>query len=118
MSHAGGLVHFSVTAGKAFLTWKNSPSGVHQRLRFNVPAGVNPPSPNTRKACFWRAGRTSKSITPHAEGKVGLAMKLPTPSDFWPGRQQGASSMKGKNETGASMILRKDWLHGLDGQGH
>lgn len=108
MSHAGGLVRFGLTAEEAFLTWQNSPSGVHQHLRFNVPAGINPPTPNTTKACFWKAGMISESITPHAKGKEELAMKLPTSSHFRPGSQQGASSMKEKNKADAGMILRKN----------
>lgn len=81
---------------------------VHQRLKFNVPVGVNPPTPNTGKACFWKAERTSKSITPYAKGKERLAVKLPTSSDFWPGKHQGASSMKREKEADAGIILRKD----------
>lgn len=117
MSHAGGLVWFVLTAGEAFLTWQNSPSGEEHHLRFNVTVGVNPPTPNSRKACFWKAGGMSKSITPHAKGKERLAIKLPISSDFWYGRQQGESSMKGKNEAYAGMILRKVQLQGLDWKG-
>lgn len=54
------------------MTLQKSLSGLHQRLRFNTPVGVNPPVLTREKLISGKLEEHQRALTPHAKGKEGL----------------------------------------------